>query len=554
MRLKMLIACCVGLLSLLTIVPAVTYAAIPQQINYQGYLTDSTGNPVSDGDYDISFAIYSTPTGDTSLWGESQTVTVTDGKFSVILGQPGNLIDPDIFDVDRYLGIAVGTDDEMDPRIKFTSTAFSMQAAKAVDADTLDGKDSTALDQSAHVARTDNPHSVTTTQTGAASMSDITWGNLSNIPAGFSDGVDDTGGITAETDPTVLASVKNGVSWSELAGIPAGFLDGVDNVGGSDITGVTTVNPLVGGGTSGNVTLSVDIPFEITSSVDPAIISASNSYSTGYGVYGEATNVGYHQNYGGYFEAAGVYGRAVYGEATGTIGTNHGGMFIGHGPTGRGVFGEGKGIFGIGVKGVATNTGTYTNYGGYFEASGSTGMGVWGEASGGAGRGVSGKVTGPYGMAVHGEATDTSTTNYGGYFTASGVTGRGVYAEASGSTGRGLYGSASGSTGRGVYGEATNTGSYGNYGGYFEAAGVYGRAVHGEATGTTGTNHGGVFIAHGPTGRGVYAEGTGIDGIGVKGVAPATGYAGYFEGRVLVGVLEITGGSDIAEPFAAQLW
>ena len=34
-----------------------------------------------------------------------------------------------------------------------------------------------------------------------------------------------------EADPTVLASVKDGVAWSELSGIPAGFADGVDNEG-----------------------------------------------------------------------------------------------------------------------------------------------------------------------------------------------------------------------------------------------------------------------------------------------------------------------------------
>ena len=92
----------------------------------------------------------------------------------------------------------------MTPRQKITATAFTLKAAKADDADTLDGRDSTQLDQSAHVARTDNPHSVTAAQIGA---------------------------ITNETDPTVLASVKDGVSWSELSGIPAGFDDGVDNTG-----------------------------------------------------------------------------------------------------------------------------------------------------------------------------------------------------------------------------------------------------------------------------------------------------------------------------------
>jgi len=44
----------------------------------------------------------------------------------------------------------------------------------------------------------------------------------------------DAVGITAESDPTVAASVKDGVDWTELTGIPAGFSDGVDNVNDAD--------------------------------------------------------------------------------------------------------------------------------------------------------------------------------------------------------------------------------------------------------------------------------------------------------------------------------
>ena len=81
-----------------------------------------------------------------------------------------------------------------------------------------------------------------------ASVKDgVSWDEVSGIPAGFADGTDDVG-ITSETDPTVIASVKDGVSWdevsskpttatrwpswSEISSIPAGFADGVDNVGG----------------------------------------------------------------------------------------------------------------------------------------------------------------------------------------------------------------------------------------------------------------------------------------------------------------------------------
>jgi hypothetical protein len=65
-----------------------------------------------------------------------------------------------------------------------------------------------------------------------AEANPIDWTQLKNIPPGFADGVDQTG-IASESDPTVLASVKDGISWSELSGVPAGFADGVDNTGGT---------------------------------------------------------------------------------------------------------------------------------------------------------------------------------------------------------------------------------------------------------------------------------------------------------------------------------
>jgi hypothetical protein len=76
-------------------------------------------------------SIYNVDTGGSALWSEKQTVSVSDGIFDVVLGQPGSAIDPADMDGELFLGVSVESDDEMTPRQPITSTAFAMKAAIA---------------------------------------------------------------------------------------------------------------------------------------------------------------------------------------------------------------------------------------------------------------------------------------------------------------------------------------------------------------------------------------------------------------------------------------
>jgi len=94
------------------------HAAVPQKVSYQGYLTDSGGNPVN-GPVSIVFYIYNVNAGGAALWSETQSVAVNNGIYSVILGSvtPINLQ----FNEQYYLGVKVGADAEMTPmRIQWT--------------------------------------------------------------------------------------------------------------------------------------------------------------------------------------------------------------------------------------------------------------------------------------------------------------------------------------------------------------------------------------------------------------------------------------------------
>jgi hypothetical protein len=78
---------CAVLGLLFLVLPTIQAAAdVPRQINYQGMLTDADGEPVADGNYAMTFAIYATASGITPLWSEAQTVSVAGGVYNVTLG------------------------------------------------------------------------------------------------------------------------------------------------------------------------------------------------------------------------------------------------------------------------------------------------------------------------------------------------------------------------------------------------------------------------------------------------------------------------------------
>jgi hypothetical protein len=112
--------------------PASPRSTVPNLINYQGRLTDPADNPVTDGRYDMVFALYRQEGGGTAFWSENRSgtggVQVTDGLFHVLLGEIAPINPADLYG-DVFLGIRVGADPEMTPRERLTSVPFAMQVA-----------------------------------------------------------------------------------------------------------------------------------------------------------------------------------------------------------------------------------------------------------------------------------------------------------------------------------------------------------------------------------------------------------------------------------------
>jgi len=101
-------------------------------IAYQGRLADSAGDPITDT-VNMEFRLYDVTAGGAPLWSELWTganaVRVSDGLFNVMLGSLTQIDQADIAGHDQlWLGITVGTDDEMTPRVQLGSVPFAVQA------------------------------------------------------------------------------------------------------------------------------------------------------------------------------------------------------------------------------------------------------------------------------------------------------------------------------------------------------------------------------------------------------------------------------------------
>jgi hypothetical protein len=117
-------------------------AAITDYISFQGKLTNSDGTNVTNNSYSIVFSIYSVASGGSAVWTETKSVTVTDGLFQTNLGDTTTLPGSVNFNSSSlYLGIKVGADLEMTPRVRLTA------APQAFNSDLLDGLDSTSFVQ-----------------------------------------------------------------------------------------------------------------------------------------------------------------------------------------------------------------------------------------------------------------------------------------------------------------------------------------------------------------------------------------------------------------------
>ena len=93
-------------------------------LSIQGVLQNFNGSAVENGEYDITFRLYTTDAGGTAIWTETQTVPVTGGVYSVLLGAVNPLTVP--FDQPYYVGLTIPGGPEHTPRTQLTAAPYAL--------------------------------------------------------------------------------------------------------------------------------------------------------------------------------------------------------------------------------------------------------------------------------------------------------------------------------------------------------------------------------------------------------------------------------------------
>ena len=158
--------------------------AVPLQMTQQGRVVDSAGVPY-EGAYIFQFHIYDAQSGGNALWSEVQTVNVLNGYYSAVLGADvqNNPLNEQVLSLyPLYLELQVAANAPLDRQAIHSAPYAQMSGV----AESVDGGSVNASDISVGGAPV-----VDSGRNWVGEPLTVDWSNVTGIPNGFSDGVDD---------------------------------------------------------------------------------------------------------------------------------------------------------------------------------------------------------------------------------------------------------------------------------------------------------------------------------------------------------------------------
>jgi hypothetical protein len=308
---------------LLMIMCAISWAQIPNTLSYQGILTDSLGNPKSDGTYSITFRLYDAESSGSVLWTEAKTLEVKRGLFTTVLADQVPFSASVKFDKPYWLSLQVASQPELSPRVPLTAVGYSLNSLKADTAQYAKTAPSQSFVDSARVAGTIPNNTVTNANIvdGTIQRADVvatftapyadTAVYARNIPqAKFADSARIAGSVPDNTinsvkiaDGSILREDVHPVFKAPFADTadavrtmpPVSFADSA-RIAGSIPNGIVTAEKIGDGQVvrslnqlKDNVVLTAEGGATITSSGDTITIHAGTGSSDSTGIFGIQT-------------------------------------------------------------------------------------------------------------------------------------------------------------------------------------------------------------------------------------------------------------------------